>query len=131
MEKTPHIQIFGEGAKWFALQNGFPLEMPHTIESIRDWYNGHPDKKTWPGKPKVKGVPIGADVMAEISEQNHDTVTVIGQGPDGGSTYLLPRLIGMRRAQELTLLNRRLSAEEAYAWQLLTRVVDDDALAIS
>lgn len=103
MEKTPHIQIFGEGAKWFALQNGFPLEMPHTIESIRDWYAGHPDKKNWQGKPPVKGVPISADLTAEVSEKNHDTVTVIGQGPDGrlggvcttsGLAYKYPGRVG-------------------------------------
>ena len=103
MEKTPHIQIFGEGAKWFALQNGFPLEMPHTIESIRDWYSGHPDQKTWKNKPPVKGVPVNVDRMSEVSEKNHDTVTVIGQGPDGrlggvcttsGLAYKYPGRVG-------------------------------------
>ncbi|MFO0938035.1 MAG: N(4)-(beta-N-acetylglucosaminyl)-L-asparaginase [Gemmataceae bacterium] len=103
MEKTPHIQIFGEGAKWFALQNGFPLEMPHTLESIRDWYNGHPDKAKWKDKPPVKGVPISTDAQQEISERNHDTVTVIGQGPDGrlggvcttsGLSYKVPGRVG-------------------------------------
>jgi 2-(1,2-epoxy-1,2-dihydrophenyl)acetyl-CoA isomerase len=53
----------------------------------------------------------------------------IGLSPDGGSTWLLPRLVGLRRAQELAFCNRRTTAEEAAAMGLITRVVADDALA--
>jgi 2-(1,2-epoxy-1,2-dihydrophenyl)acetyl-CoA isomerase len=57
----------------------------------------------------------------------HFTVayTAIGLTPDGGASWLLPRLVGLRRAQELVLTNRRLGAEEAAEWGLITRVVDD------
>jgi 2-(1,2-epoxy-1,2-dihydrophenyl)acetyl-CoA isomerase len=60
----------------------------------------------------------------------HFTVayTAIGLSPDGGSTWLLPRLIGLRRTQELALLNRRVSAEEAVQLGLITRVVADGTL---
>jgi 2-(1,2-epoxy-1,2-dihydrophenyl)acetyl-CoA isomerase len=51
-----------------------------------------------------------------------------GLVPDGGSTWLLPRLIGLRRAQELVFLDRRLSAAEAAEWGLVTEVVDDEVL---
>jgi 2-(1,2-epoxy-1,2-dihydrophenyl)acetyl-CoA isomerase len=54
--------------------------------------------------------------------------TAIGLTPDGGSTWYLPRVIGLRRAVELTLTNRALSAEEALEWGLVTRVVADEAL---
>jgi len=37
-------------------------------------------------------------------------------------------VVGLRRAQELTLTNRRLSAAEAVEWGLATEVVPDDAL---
>lgn len=47
---------------------------------------------------------------------------------DGGSTWHLPRLVGMRRALELTLDGRVLSAEEALQWGLITRVVPLEAL---
>lgn len=47
----------------------------------------------------------------------------IGLTPDGGTTWLLPRLIGLRRTQELALTNRRVSADEAAAMGLITRVV--------
>lgn len=54
--------------------------------------------------------------------------TAAGLVPDGGSTYSMPRLIGLRRTQELMLTNRKLGAEEALAWGLVNRVVADDAL---
>jgi isoaspartyl peptidase/L-asparaginase-like protein (Ntn-hydrolase superfamily) len=37
MEKTPHLLLVGEGAKLFAVQNGFPLECLHTPESVAVW----------------------------------------------------------------------------------------------
>ncbi len=55
--------------------------------------------------------------------------TAAGLSPDGSSTWFLPRLIGMRRAQELMLTNRRLSAAEALAWGLVNQVVPDAELA--
>ena len=54
--------------------------------------------------------------------------TKAGLSPDGGSTYFLPRLIGLRRAQELMLTNRQLSAQEAYDWGLINEVVEADKL---
>ena len=51
--------------------------------------------------------------------------TRIGLTPDGSLTYILPRLIGVKRALELTLTNRTLSAQEAYDWGIVTAVVPD------
>ena len=51
--------------------------------------------------------------------------TAAGLSPDASSSYFLPRLVGLRRAQELMLTNRRLSAAEALEWGLVTRVVGD------
>lgn len=58
------------------------------------------------------------------------TTGYVGAGltPDGGSTFVLPRLIGLRRAQEMILLNRKVSATEALDWGLVTRVVENDQL---
>ena len=44
------------------------------------------------------------------------------------STWLLPRLVGLRRAQEIMLRNQRLGAEQAAELGVVTRVVDDGAL---
>jgi 2-(1,2-epoxy-1,2-dihydrophenyl)acetyl-CoA isomerase len=53
----------------------------------------------------------------------------IGLIPDGGSTFMLPRLIGWGRAMELSLLAERLPAEQAYEWGLVNRLYEDnDAL---
>lgn len=48
---------------------------------------------------------------------------------DGGSSWHLPRLVGLRRAQELLLGGRVLDAAEALDWGLVTRVVPADSLA--
>jgi 2-(1,2-epoxy-1,2-dihydrophenyl)acetyl-CoA isomerase len=52
----------------------------------------------------------------------------IGLVPDGGSTWLLPRLIGLARARELSLVAEKLPAEKALEWGLINRVCDDAAL---
>jgi len=68
-------------------------------------------------------------VIAARSAKFVMAYTRAGLTPDGSSTWFLPRLIGLRRAQEMVLLNRVLSAEEACDWGLITRVVDDGQLA--
>ena len=68
-------------------------------------------------------------VVAAKSSRFLMAYTAAGLTPDGSSSYFLPRLVGLRRALELTLRNRRLSAEEARDWGLINEVVEDDALA--
>ena len=52
----------------------------------------------------------------------------IGLVPDGGSTYLLPRLIGKARAMEMALMGEKVPAKAAVEWGLANRVVPDDQL---
>jgi 2-(1,2-epoxy-1,2-dihydrophenyl)acetyl-CoA isomerase len=52
--------------------------------------------------------------------------TKAGLVPDGGSSYFLARIVGLRRAKEMALLNPVLSAEKAMEWGLVNRVVADD-----
>lgn len=52
----------------------------------------------------------------------------LGASPDGGGSYSLPRLLGVRRAMELALLDERIDARRALELGLVTRVVADDAL---
>jgi len=53
----------------------------------------------------------------------------IGLIPDGGSTFMLPRLVGWGRAVELSMLAERLPAQTAHEWGLVNRLYDDvDAL---
>jgi 2-(1,2-epoxy-1,2-dihydrophenyl)acetyl-CoA isomerase len=49
-----------------------------------------------------------------------------GFSADSGSTWLLPRLVGVARAKELLLLGRKLSGTEAASWGLIHRAVPDD-----
>lgn len=51
----------------------------------------------------------------------------IGLVPDVGSTWLLPRRVGLARAMELSLLGEKLPAEKALDWGLVNRVVEDGA----
>lgn len=54
--------------------------------------------------------------------------TAAGLSPDGSSTFFLPRRLGERRARELMLTNRVLSAAEAEDWGLLNQVVEPEAV---
>jgi 2-(1,2-epoxy-1,2-dihydrophenyl)acetyl-CoA isomerase len=49
--------------------------------------------------------------------------SLLGLSGDGSGSWFLPRLVGARRAAEMMLLNRELSASEAVDWGLATRVV--------
>ncbi len=69
---------------------------------------------------------IGDIVISAESAKYTMAYTAAGLSPDGSSTYVMPRIIGLRRTQELMLTNRRLSAAEALEWGLITRVVPDD-----
>lgn len=76
------------------------------------------------------GIALIGDIVIAASSA-HFTVgySAIGMTPDGGLTWLLPKLIGLRRAQDMILTNRRIDAGEAAAMGLVTRVVDDEVLA--
>jgi 2-(1,2-epoxy-1,2-dihydrophenyl)acetyl-CoA isomerase len=49
----------------------------------------------------------------------------IGLVPDVGSTWMLPRRVGVARAMELSLLGEKLPAPKALEWGLINRLVDD------
>ena len=60
-----------------------------------------------------------ADEEAKLGDQHANFGLVAG----GGGTQRLPRLIGLRRAEEMMLLGHWLSAREALEWGLINRVV--------
>jgi 2-(1,2-epoxy-1,2-dihydrophenyl)acetyl-CoA isomerase len=68
-------------------------------------------------------------VVAAESARFTMAYTNAGLTPDGSSTYYLPRLVGFKRASELALTNRQLSAQEALEWGIVTRVVPDEDLS--
>jgi 2-(1,2-epoxy-1,2-dihydrophenyl)acetyl-CoA isomerase len=71
----------------------------------------------------------GADIVV-AGERAKFTMgyTAVALAPDGGSTFFLSRVVGLRRAMDLVLTNRTLDASTAEAWGLVTRVVPDDAV---
>jgi 2-(1,2-epoxy-1,2-dihydrophenyl)acetyl-CoA isomerase len=73
---------------------------------------------------------LSADILL-VAEGTKLTLayTGIGMTPDGSVTWFLPRLVGVRRAAELMLTNRVLSAQEAVDLGIATRVVPADDLA--
>ncbi|MDH3220698.1 MAG: enoyl-CoA hydratase-related protein [Gammaproteobacteria bacterium] len=73
---------------------------------------------------------IGDIVLAAESASFTMAYTRAGLCPDGSSSYFLPRLVGLRKAQELMLTNRSVGAVEARDIGLATRVVADDELRV-
>jgi 2-(1,2-epoxy-1,2-dihydrophenyl)acetyl-CoA isomerase len=86
----------------------------------------------------VNGVAAGAGanialacdlVIAARSASFVQAFSKLGLVPDSGGTWFLPRLVGTARALGLTFLGDKLSAEEAAAWGLIWRCVEDGELA--
>ena len=86
----------------------------------------------------VNGVAAGAGasialacdlVIAARSASFIQAFGKLGLVPDSGATWFLPRLVGPARALGLAMLGDRLSAEQAAAWGLIWRCVDDGRFA--
>ena len=87
----------------------------------------------------VNGVAAGAGanlalacdiVIATKSASFIEPFCKLGLIPDTGGTYFLPRLIGTARAMGLAMLGEKLSAEQAAAWGLIWKCVDDAAFVM-
>ena len=79
------------------------------------------------------GAGVGLAAMADLalcgkSSKFNLAYTNAGLTPDGGTSFLLPRVIGARRTMELLLLNRPLPAQQAHDWGLVNEVVEDGEL---
>jgi 2-(1,2-epoxy-1,2-dihydrophenyl)acetyl-CoA isomerase len=86
----------------------------------------------------VNGVAAGAGanialacdlVVAARSATFVQAFCKLGLVPDSGGTWFLPRLVGTARALGLALLGEKLPAEQAAAWGLIWRCVEDEELA--
>jgi 2-(1,2-epoxy-1,2-dihydrophenyl)acetyl-CoA isomerase len=86
----------------------------------------------------VNGVAAGAGanialacdlVIAARSASFVQAFSKLGLIPDSGGTWFLPRLVGTAHALGLTLLGEKLPAEQAAAWGLIWRCVEDAELA--
>lgn len=68
MEKTPHVMIVGEGARQFAIAQGFPLEEEKLSPNAQIEYN------KWKVTSQYKPI---------INIENHDTIGMIGMDANG------------------------------------------------
>lgn len=68
-------------------------------------------------------------VVAGKSARFMAGATRVGMAPDGGTSVVLPRLIGLRRAMEMLLSNRIVGAPEALEMGLITRLAPDQTLS--
>jgi isoaspartyl peptidase/L-asparaginase-like protein (Ntn-hydrolase superfamily) len=96
MEKTPHLLLVGEGARLFAVQQGFPLESLNTPESLAEWERRRPGSKRPP-------TPVQRAVPPPGGPEDHDTVTVLARDQNGslggvcstsGLAHKLPGRVG-------------------------------------
>jgi N4-(beta-N-acetylglucosaminyl)-L-asparaginase len=71
MERTPHVLLVGEGARLFAVQQGFPLQELSTPASLAEW-----EKRRPKANPRGRGPARAAPPRAEALP-GHDTVTVL------------------------------------------------------
>jgi 2-(1,2-epoxy-1,2-dihydrophenyl)acetyl-CoA isomerase len=81
----------------------------------------------------VAGAGLGIALAADLAIAADDTqfnlaYSRIGATPDVGTTWMLPRVIGLRRALEMALLSETYDAAEALRLGLINRVVPRDAL---
>lgn len=85
----------------------------------------------------VNGVAAGAGanialacdiVLAARSASFIEAFCKIGLLPDSGGTFFLPRLIGTARAIGISMLGTKVTAEQAEAWGLIWKCVDDETL---
>eukprot|EP00929_Paragymnodinium_shiwhaense_P027423 TRINITY_DN16099_c0_g2_i1.p1 TRINITY_DN16099_c0_g2~~TRINITY_DN16099_c0_g2_i1.p1 ORF type:complete len:263 (-),score=59.04 TRINITY_DN16099_c0_g2_i1:356-1144(-) len=68
-------------------------------------------------------------VIAAESTYFQDTHAALGLVPTWGGNVRLPRRLGLQQAKDLVFTCRKITAQEALAWGLVTRVVPDAALA--
>lgn len=72
---------------------------------------------------------LGDIVLASDNAKFVPGFATLGVSADGGSTWVLPRLIGQRRATEWLMTGRVLSANQAEAWGLVSEVCPATELA--
>jgi 2-(1,2-epoxy-1,2-dihydrophenyl)acetyl-CoA isomerase len=115
-------------------------DVPLLLKEMTGYFHMAISRFAWMNAPLVavvNGVAAGAGLslvaccdlaIAAESARFTSAYTQLGLSPDGSSTYFLSRLIGTRRAMELYLTNRTLSAHEALEWGLVNQVVPAESL---
>ena len=76
------------------------------------------------------GLALACDVRIAAENTKFSVAFIkIGLMPDAGVTFLLPRVVGLGRAMEMSMLGDAVDAKEAHRIGLVNKVVADDSLA--
>jgi 2-(1,2-epoxy-1,2-dihydrophenyl)acetyl-CoA isomerase len=115
-------------------------QMPDLGDIVRDSYNPVIKAIRSLEKPvicAVNGVAAGAGanlafacdiVFASSSATFIQSFSRIGVIPDSGGTFILPRIVGLHRANVMTMLGEKMTAEQAREWGLVYMVTEPDSL---
>jgi 2-(1,2-epoxy-1,2-dihydrophenyl)acetyl-CoA isomerase len=115
-------------------------EAPNLGEYLRRTYSRTVTKIATIEKPVVAslhgpvygagvGLALACDMRLAAESTRFSVAFVkIGLMPDAGVTYFLPRIVGLGRAMEMSMLGDAVDAEEAYRIGLVNRVVLDEML---
>lgn len=117
-----------------------PDDVQRLLKEMTAYLHSAVSRFAWMDAPliaAINGVAAGAGLsmaactdLAVAAQRARFTsaYTQIGLTPDASSTYFLTRIVGHRRAMEMFLTNRTLSADEALSWGLVNQVVPDGEL---
>jgi len=109
--------------------------LPHYLKDVTTYLHAAVSRLTRMDAPVIAAVhgsaagagmslACAADIVLAADDAKFTMAyTRAGLTPDGSSTYFLSRIVGLRRALELTLTNRVLSAAEAMSIGIVTRTV--------
>jgi 2-(1,2-epoxy-1,2-dihydrophenyl)acetyl-CoA isomerase len=76
------------------------------------------------------GIALACDLRIAAESAKFSVAFIkIGLMPDAGVTFFLPRVVGLGRAMQMSMLGDAVDAEEAYRIGLVNKVVSEDALA--
>lgn len=144
--KVRAVLIAGNGPKFTVggdidvFVNTERAHLPHKLRRMIDSFHLAIERLTSIDAPVVAAVKGGAGggglgllYSADIVVAADDAKFAVGYAAlgltaDGGNTWFLPRMVGLRMAQKLFLLNRALSAQEALEAGIVSQIASSDAV---
>ncbi|WP_101845163.1 enoyl-CoA hydratase/isomerase family protein [Halobacillus sp. Marseille-P3879] len=138
-ENVRVIVIKGEGDQAFSAGGSIPQFMEAHVEELSHLAENvaAPERSPKPVIAQLQGYTFGVgfeiamacdfriaaeDTMLALPEMN------LGMIPGSGGTQRVARAVGLTRAKDMIMRARRIPADEAYQWGLLTQVVEKDRL---
>ncbi len=131
---------FCAGADWVATNGGarprtgdLVRRIPHTANRIVELVHSIHLPVVCSVRGWAVGLGCNVALAADFTVAADDAVfwepfVTRGFSPDSGSTWLLPRLVGLAKAKEMLLLGEKVDAAEAAQWGLIHRCVSSAEL---